>query len=58
MCYNCGCGMPDDDHGDPRNITNRTFQQAADAVGQEPQAARSNTQELLDEVDPATGQKA
>ncbi|HEX2027763.1 MAG TPA: hypothetical protein VHF25_07160 [Nitriliruptorales bacterium] len=50
--------MPDDDHGDPRNITNRTFQQAADAVGQEPTAARSNTQELLEQVDLATGQKA
>ncbi len=25
MCYNCGCGMPDDDMGNPDNITNSTL---------------------------------
>ena len=37
MCYNCGCGMPDDDMGqgnagvDPngKSITNKTFDEAA-----------------------------
>lgn len=25
MCYNCGCGVPDDDMGHPDNITNNTL---------------------------------
>lgn len=25
MCYNCGCGIPDDDMGHPDNITNSTL---------------------------------
>ncbi len=57
MCYNCGCGMPDDDHGDPRNITNRTFEQAAQAVEQSAGEARDNTLDLLGEVDTTTGAK-
>ena len=28
MCYNCGCGKPEDDHGNPKNITNKTFKEA------------------------------
>ena len=24
MCYNCGCGKPGDDTGDPKNITDKT----------------------------------
>jgi hypothetical protein len=47
MCYNCGCGMPDDDHGkghagvtpDGRAITNKTFEAAGEA--------KRNTEELL-----------
>lgn len=57
MCYNCGCGMPDDDHGDTRNITNDTFEAAAAAVEQTAEEARVNTDILLHEVDRATGQK-
>ena len=29
MCYNCGCGKLDDDMGNPKNITNKTFEEAA-----------------------------
>lgn len=58
MCYNCGCQLPDDDHGDPRNITNATFQAAAEAVGQSAKDARVNSDELLHLVDMATGNKA
>ncbi|MGH8936744.1 MAG: hypothetical protein ACRDXD_10880 [Acidimicrobiia bacterium] len=49
--------MPDDDHGDPRNITNRTFEQAAQAVEQSAGEARDNTLDLLGEVDTTTGAK-
>lgn len=57
MCYNCGCGMPDDDHGDARNITNATFESAAEAVDQSAEEARQNTDELLHQVNKASGQK-
>ena len=33
MCISCGCGKPDDDHGDPRNITMQDLDQAAKAAG-------------------------
>jgi hypothetical protein len=33
MCLSCGCGKPNDDHGDSRNITMDDFNQAAEAAG-------------------------
>lgn len=33
MCLSCGCGSPNDDHGDPRNITMTELQEAAEAAG-------------------------
>lgn len=33
MCISCGCGNPDDDHGDARNITLKDVDQAAEAAG-------------------------
>ena len=33
MCISCGCGKPDDDHGDARNITMKDLDQAAQAAG-------------------------
>jgi hypothetical protein len=47
MCYNCGCQMPDNEMGDPKNITNKTFEEAAKATGQSPEEAKQNTLELL-----------
>lgn len=29
MCLDCGCGKPNDDHGDPRHITLQRLEQAA-----------------------------
>jgi len=50
MCYNCGCGMPNNDMGNPKNITNDTFEDAAKVMGQSAKDARRNTRELLDKV--------
>ena len=50
MCYNCGCEMPDNDMGDPKNITNKTFEEAANAVGQSPEEAKRNALRLLKKV--------
>ena len=50
MCYNCGCGMPNNDMGKPENITNKVFETAAKAMGQSPTEAKENAQKLLEKV--------
>ncbi len=47
MCYNCGCGLPNDDMGHPENITDKTFEKAANAMGQSVAEAKKNTLDLL-----------
>ena len=47
MCYNCGCGMSDNDMGHPENITETTFQAAAQASGQTAEEAKRETLKLL-----------
>lgn len=43
MCRSCGCNMYDDDMGDPKTITDKTFEDAAKAMGQ-------TTEEAMEEV--------
>ena len=50
MCYNCGCGMPNNDMGNPENITNKTFEEAAKAMNQSSADAKKNARELLERV--------
>ncbi len=58
MCYNCGCGMPDDDMGkghagvDPngKSITNKTFDAAAASQGMDRKQAQKNASELLQKI--------
>ncbi|MCL5773907.1 MAG: hypothetical protein M1536_05945 [Firmicutes bacterium] len=47
MCYNCGCQMPDNDMGNPKNITNKTFEESAKAMNMPVEKAKKNTLELL-----------
>lgn len=55
MCYNCGCGLPDNDMGkghagvDPlgKAITNQTFQAVATAFGMSEERAKEETLKLL-----------
>lgn len=47
MCYNCGCGNPNDDMGHADNITTATFAKAAKAENQTETEAMLNTLELL-----------
>lgn len=35
MCWNCGCMLPDDDHGNPDNLTTERMRKAAKAGGSE-----------------------
>lgn len=54
MCYNCGCGMPADDHGkghagvdpDGKAITEKTFEAAARAFGMSEKESKENTHSL------------
>ncbi len=47
MCFNCGCEMPEDNMGDPRNITKKTFKDAAEAMNQTVEEAKKETLKLL-----------
>lgn len=55
MCYNCGCGSPQDDHGkghmgvDPNGkaITEKTFEEAGKAFQMDLDASKKNTCELI-----------
>ena len=42
MCLSCGCGEPDDNHGDPRHITTEMLQAAAEAAEITPDEAAHN----------------
>jgi len=53
MCYNCGCGMPDDDMGNPDNITEENIKKAAKASNQSVEDAKKN---ILAELQKQMGQ--
>jgi len=42
--------MPNNDMGNPANITNKTFEEAAKAMGQQVEDAKTNARKLLDKV--------
>lgn len=48
MCMNCGCGLPDEDHGNAVNITADELRQAGDANGQ---SLRESAQHILEAVE-------
>lgn len=50
MCYNCGCQMPNNDMGKAENITNKTFDAAAEAMGLSAEESKKNALELLEKV--------
>ncbi|HEX8965687.1 MAG TPA: hypothetical protein VF820_04625 [Patescibacteria group bacterium] len=55
MCYNCGCGLPNDDMGqgnagldqNGKSITTKTFEEAAKSQGMTTQQAMEETFKLL-----------
>lgn len=49
MCYNCGCRISSEAHGDPANITDEDFEKAAVAASESPEEAMRNTLDLLKE---------
>jgi hypothetical protein len=49
MCANCGCGIPEDKHGDDRNITWSEIVASAEANDQSPIEAVGHIQEMAEE---------
>jgi hypothetical protein len=52
MCANCGCGIPEDKHGDERNINWSEIVASAEANDISPQQAAQNIQDMA-ESEPA-----
>lgn len=59
MCYNCGCDLPDEDHGkghagaeaNGKSITSKTFEAAGEAFGMSQADSKKNTRQLLSKED-------
>ena len=47
MCLSCGCGEPNDNHGDDRHITLDMLQEAAEAAEVSPEEAVNNVVETF-----------
>ena len=48
MCMNCGCGQPNEDHGNPANITADDLKRAGEVNGQ---SLRESAQHILETVE-------
>jgi hypothetical protein len=46
MCANCGCGVPEDTHGDDRNIAWSAIVASAEANDISPEEAAKNISEM------------
>lgn len=55
MCVTCGCLRPDDDHGDPANITLENLMQAAATAGVTLTEAIENIRDTLELAQGRTG---
>jgi hypothetical protein len=45
MCLSCGCGQPNESHGDPRNITLEKLEESAKAANISAEEAGRNINE-------------
>jgi hypothetical protein len=50
MCLSCGCGKPEDKHGDERNIILSEVIAAGQAAGISPQQAAENINQALRDI--------
>jgi len=58
MCLNCGCGAPDDRHGNSANIVTADLQRAAEANGQTLQETAQNLVASAQDLSPDRGDSA
>jgi hypothetical protein len=57
MCLSCGCGEPNESHGDPRNITMQKLEEAAEAANISTQETAQNIVEGLQSSGSGTSQQ-
>ena len=50
MCMKCGCGKPNDDHGNKANITYDQLSAAADAAHTDPESAADYLHDLSKKI--------
>ncbi len=50
MCMNCGCGVPEDRHGDPANITATDLRRAGEANGQTLEETMRNLNDAVEQL--------
>jgi hypothetical protein len=50
MCMTCGCGEPNEQHGNTDNITFEQLRRAAVAAGIDPETAADNLHDLAKQV--------
>jgi hypothetical protein len=50
MCVSCGCGEYENDHGDKRNITMKSLEEAAAAGGTSVEKVAQNIQEAAQQT--------
>ena len=50
MCMSCGCGEPNEDHGNPDNITLDDLRRAAKAARIDPEQAADNIHDAAQEL--------
>ena len=50
MCMTCGCGLPNDKHGDDAHITYDQLQAAASAAGIDAEKAVDNLHDLAQKL--------
>lgn len=50
MCMSCGCGEPNEDHGNPDNITLDDLKRAAKAARIDPEQAADNIHDAAKEL--------
>ena len=56
MCMSCGCGKPNDKHGDDRHITQTQLEQAAKAANISPMQAAQNIMNACQQAGMGAGQ--
>ena len=50
MCLNCGCGKPDDQHGDAANITRDQLERASKANNMDLRQSVENMQQAVSQL--------
>lgn len=56
MCMNCGCGMPDEKHGDPANLTADDIRRAGEANDQSLVTTARHILDASERLETASGQ--